>query len=361
MSAITISRVRTRTLIAAMPRPWVPLMPWSHVMVVDIEASDGSVGVGFSWTPTIGATAVRALIDNDIADFVCGLPADPAVVWPALWLHLHEVGGGGLTTIAMAGIDIALWDLVGRSSEVSVATLIGRRRDTVSVYGSGVNLHYDIDELVSQVRRWVGRGYTSVKVKVGKPDLREDIDRLAAVRDALGTDPKLMIDANQRWDLPAARTAIEVLAQFDLLWVEEPLRSDDTAGYRALHVDCPVPIAMGENMYTKYQFRDVMDARAADILQPNIVRVGGITPFLEIAQLVTENGLQIAPHLLIDISGQLALTLEQEVAIEDVEDADFTSLRLLTSPSPVKWDGDRARVSEAHGTGLQFVSAVPSS
>ena len=354
MTPGTIARVETRLLTAAMPRPWVVEAPWLHVIVVEIETSDGRTGVGFSWTPTIGAAAVKALIDNDITDFVRGLPADAATVWPRLWRHLHEAGGGGITTSAMAGIDIALWDLAGKSSGRSITELIGRRRESVPVYGSDVNLHYTIDELVAQVERWVRQGYRSVKVKVGKPDPLEDLDRIAAVRGALGPDRGLMIDANQRWNLPTARRSIGMLEQFNLLWVEEPLLSDDLLGYRELRPSVTVPIAMGENVHTIHRFRDLIDGRVADILQPNVVRVGGITPFLQIASLAAEDKVRLAPHLLIDLSGQLALSLGEETAVEDVEEADFTSLGLLRTASPVRIEGDRLSAANSPGTGLDF-------
>ena len=354
MTTATIASIQTRLLTADMPRPWVPNAPWLHVIVVEVVTSDGDRGVGFSWTPTIGAAAVKALIDNDIAGFVVGLPADAAVVWPRLWRHLHEAGGGGITTIAIAGIDIALWDLAGKTAGKSIIDLIGRRRQSVGVYGSGVNLHYSMAELVGQAERWVAAGYQSVKIKVGKPDLAEDVDRVAAVREVLGPERGLMIDANQRWDLLTARRSIEKLEEFDLLWIEEPLRSDDTAGYRALRSSVGVPIAMGENVHNVHRFRDLIDAQAADILQPNVVRVGGITPFLDIAQLAAERGVRLAPHLLIDLSGQLALTLAEETEVEDVEDADFSALGLLASASPITIEGDRLRAVGSAGTGLEF-------
>jgi L-alanine-DL-glutamate epimerase-like enolase superfamily enzyme len=355
----TIVRLRTRLLTAPMPRPWVPAAPQLHLIVVEVEDSTGATGTGFSWTPTIGASAVRALLDDDIRSFVLGRPVDARTLWPQVWAHLHEAGGGGVTTIALAGLDTALWDLAGKRAGQPLSRLLGRRRDTVPVYGSGVNLHYPIEELVAQAERWVATGYDAVKIKVGKPDAREDVDRVAAVREVIGADRLLMIDANQRWDLPTARSRIETLSRFDLHWIEEPLRSDDTQGYRALRASIDVPIALGENVHTIHRFRDLIAAEAADILQPNVVRVGGITPFLEIAELVQGAGLRLAPHLLVDLSGQLALTLAEETGIEDVEDADFDALRLLASPGPVDLAGNTLRVRDSPGLGLSFVDTMP--
>ena len=358
MTNPVIVSLQTRLLSAPMPRPWVPAAPQLHLVIVDVEDSDGAHGTGFSWTPTIGATAVQALLNNDIRHFVVGRTGDPQQLWPELWSHLHEAGGGGLTTIAMAGLDIALWDLAATRRGSSLSTLIGRRRTSVPVYGSGVNLHYTLAELVAQAERWVAAGYQSVKIKVGKVDPAEDADRVQAVRDVIGKERHLMIDANQRWDLATAHRRIERLLPFTPHWLEEPLLSDDTRGYRALRRDSPVPIALGETVHTIHRFHDLIDAEAADILQPNVVRVGGITPFLNIAELVVASGLQLAPHLLMDLSAQLALTLPVETEIEDVEDADFAALRVLATPSPIIITGNTLRTTDAVGTGLRFVTSL---
>jgi L-alanine-DL-glutamate epimerase-like enolase superfamily enzyme len=352
-------RLQTRLLTAPMPRPWVPEAPHLHLIVVDVEDSDGATGTGFSWTPTIGAGAVRALLDDDIRSFALGRTTDARTLWPLLWTHLHEGGGAGITTIALAGLDTALWDLAGKRAGQPLSRLIGRRRDTVTAYGSGVNLHYPIEELVAQAERWVETGYTAVKIKVGKPDAAEDADRVAAVREVIGGDRLLMLDANQRWDLPTARTRIQALARFDPHWIEEPLRSDDTGGYRGLRGTVDVPIAMGENVHTLHRFRDLIDAGAADILQPNVVRVGGITPFLGIADLIEASAARLAPHLLMELSGPLALTLGTETAVEDVEDADFTTLGLLASPGPLEQTGNVLSVRDTPGLGLDFVRTLP--
>jgi L-alanine-DL-glutamate epimerase-like enolase superfamily enzyme len=356
---LTIGSIVTTPLTAAMPRPWVPAAPWLHLVRVDVTLSDGSTGTGFSWTPTIGAAAVRALLDTDIAGFAVGRSASPAVLWPELWRHLHEAGGAGVTTIALAGLDLALWDAAGRRSGAALADAAGRVRSSVAVYGSGVNLHYSLDELVAQAERWVATGYDAVKIKVGGPSLALDVERVAAVREVLGPDRRLMIDANQRWDLDTAVTALAALERFDLAWIEEPLRSDDTLGYVELRGRIGVPVAMGENVHTLYRFRELAALGAADILQPNVVRVGGITPFLEIARAIDEAGLKLAPHLLPELSGQLAMVVAQETEVERVEDADLDTLGLLAGPSPVAFDGATLTAPGSPGLGLELVSSSP--
>ncbi|EFC86069.1 Mandelate racemase/muconate lactonizing protein [Parafrankia sp. EUN1f] len=260
----------------------------------------------------------------------------------------------------MAGLDLALWDLEGRRTGRSVVDIVGRRRGSVAVYGSGVNLHYPLEALVAQARRWVDAGFDTVKMKVGRPDLGEDLARVRAVRSVIGPDRVLLVDANQRWSFDQAERAVETLAEAaGIGWIEEPLRADDLPGYVRLREvlaarGCAVPVACGENLHTLYRFREFAQAGAADVLQPNIVRVGGITPFLRIARAVEDAGVALAPHLLLELSGQLALTLRHEVAVEDVEDAGFGHLGALVTEPPVAVGNARVRFTPAPGLGLTF-------
>ncbi|MFD1938429.1 MULTISPECIES: mandelate racemase/muconate lactonizing enzyme family protein [Nonomuraea] len=333
-------------------RPWGADVRHNHVIVCTVALEDGRVGTGFSWTPQIGAKAIKALLDNDIRQALIGMPAHPELVWERLSRHLSEAGRGGLTTIAMAGIDLALWDL--RCGESSLADVLGARRAGVPVYGSGVNLHYSLDELVEQARRWSAAGHRAVKIKVGRPDLAEDVERVAAVREAVGPATTLMIDANQRWDLHRARRAIAALAPYDLHWIEEPLPADDVAAHVELRRRIDVPVAVGENVYTVHGFRDLLTAGACDVIQPNVVRVGGITPFLRIAELAHAFDVPVHPHLLTELSGQLALALPHPAMVEKVEDATLTDLGLLAEPYPVVIEGAELRSSGARGLGLTW-------
>jgi L-alanine-DL-glutamate epimerase-like enolase superfamily enzyme len=337
---------------AQLPRPWGPDVPANHVMVVEITLADGRTGTGFSWTPQIGARAVQALLEHDIREAVIGLDPHPEVVWDRLWRLLREAGPGGITTVALAGVDLALWDL--RCGERGLADVLGRRRDTVPVYGSGVNLHYSLEELVAQAGRWKAAGYPGVKMKVGRPDLAEDVERVAAVREVVGPGTLLMIDANQRWDLHRARRAVEALTPYDLHWLEEPLPADDVAAHVELRRSVDVPIAVGENVYTVYGFRDLLTAGACDIVQPNVVRVGGITPFLRITELARAFDVPVYPHLLPDLSAQLALALPLPCMAEEVEDASFAALGLLAEPYPVHVSDAKVRVGEHRGLGLHW-------
>jgi len=242
---------------------------------------------------------------------------------------------------------------------MSLADLIGRRRDRVGVYASGVNRHLPIGELTEQVSRWVAAGHGRVKIKVGLPDLDEDLERVAAVRRIIGPKRLLMVDANQLWDLPAARRAARAMAAFDIFWLEEPLPADDTRGYARLRAGIDVPVAAGESLFTEAQFLDLLSAGGCDILQPNVCRAGGITPFLRIAELARSFSIPVMPHLLPDISGQLALCLPLDSLVEDIDTGSFAALGALAEPGPAVVAGGSMHTEPRLGHGLKF-AAEPS-
>ncbi|SFC80895.1 mandelate racemase/muconate lactonizing enzyme family protein [Streptomyces aidingensis] len=349
-----ISEVTARAYRVPLPRPWGPEVPANHVIVCRVTLADGRTGTGFTWTPQIGAGAVHALLTQDCRDAVLGRPAHPETVWDELWAHLHEAGSSGITTMAMTAIDTALWDLRAAGAGHSLAEELGLRRETAEVYGSGVNLHYSLEQLTEQARRWKARGHRAVKVKVGHPEVAVDVARIAAVREAVGPDVALMVDANQRWDLLRAREAIEALRPFGLRWVEEPLRADDLAGHVRLRRETGVPVAVGENLRTVHAFRDWLTAGGCDVVQPNVARVGGITPFRRIAELAALWSVPVWPHLLPEVSGQLACALPLPAMVEDVEDASFAALGLLAGEAPVTVRGPVLRLNRVPGLGLRF-------
>ncbi|MFF2371139.1 mandelate racemase/muconate lactonizing enzyme family protein [Agromyces sp. NPDC058110] len=349
----TIRSFDARLIAIPLSRPWGVDVTSVSVVATRVELSDGVVGHGFSWTPTIGGRAVLALLQYDIHDAAIGRDADPAALWPQLWRHLHEAGGGGLTTIALAGLDLALWDAAARRSQRSITDLLGRRHDRLAAYGSGVNLHYSTDELLAQVERWIAAGFDAVKIKVGRPRLADDVERVRQVRRLLGDDRRLMIDANQRWTLDRAVEAMRALDAFDPAWIEEPLVADDLASHAELARRIGTPIAVGENLHTRFRFDDAARA-GVGVVQPNVVRVGGITPLLDIAADAADRGLALHPHLLPELSGQVALALPGDHLVEDVEDAAFGTLGALEDPSPVEIDRGTLRSTDHVGLGLRF-------
>ncbi|MEY9212835.1 mandelate racemase/muconate lactonizing enzyme family protein [Thermobifida halotolerans] len=349
-----ISEITAQAHRLPLHRAWDGGVDRNDVVVVRVVADTGQVGTGFAWTPLIGAGAVLALLRDDCPAALLGREVNPGPRWDELRWHLREAGTSGLTLMAAAAVDIALWDLTARAAGVSLVDLIGRRRAHVAAYGSGVNLDHTLEELLEQVRGWLAAGHRAVKIKVGSPELDRDVERVAAVRELIGDDRLLMLDANQRWDLPAAVRALAALERFDPYFVEEPLPADDLDAHARLRSRTAVPFAIGENLRTVAEFEAALAAGVCDVAQPNAVRVGGITPFLRVAELAARHSVPVAPHLLPELSTQLALCVPRAAMVEDIDRASFAALGALARPSGVEITGGRATAQTGPGHGLEF-------
>lgn len=217
-----------------------------EVAIVDVRASNGLVGTGFSHTSGWCGATISALIKEIIPD-VIGQCLSPRALWDRSYKYIHDVGGAGVTTHALSALDIAYWDLLGKTLNVPIVDLLGRVRDRVPLYGSGINLHMSVEEVIEQVRRWKARGYLAAKVKVGKPDLAEDVERLIKIQRAVPGFP-LAVDANQGWNFPQALRAFKLFEPLNLLWIEEPLPSDNITGHQRLRERTNTPIARAHNL-----------------------------------------------------------------------------------------------------------------
>jgi L-alanine-DL-glutamate epimerase-like enolase superfamily enzyme len=190
-----------------------------------------------------------------------------------------------------------LWDLAAQRAGAPLWRLLGGRHRVLGTYNTdGGWLNFTEQELVDDTCGIVARGWDKVKMKVGGPDLAEDLRRVARVRDAVGDDVTLMVDVNQRWDLITARRALPALAELDVRWLEEPLHPDDVAGHAALVRAGGVPIALGENVYGLEQFAVFLRADAVDVVQVDVTRVAGVSEWLRVAHLAQGLGRWVCPH-----------------------------------------------------------------
>jgi len=213
-----------------------------------------------------------------------------------LWKLTDYHGSLGLALFGIAGIDIALWDAVGRALGQPVWRLLGGHRDRVPAYAMVGWLNYDLDTLRRVATQAIEQGFVGVKIKVGSPTLQEDVQRIEAVRAAIGSESLLMVDANQVFSLNEALRRGRVYEELGCYWFEEPLRADDTDGLAQLAQALTIPIAAGENNYGKRQFRNLFERRAVDIVQPDLRRAGGLTECLEIGLLADAFNVPYASH-----------------------------------------------------------------
>jgi L-talarate/galactarate dehydratase len=244
-------------------------------------------------------------------------PSDIAKLWDKLCWAGASVGRSGLSTQAIGAFDVALWDLKAKRAGLSLAKLLGSHRDSVRCYNtSGGFLHTPLDQLLVNAAASVERGIGGIKLKVGQPDGKIDIQRVSAVREKLGDAVPIMVDANQQWDRPTAQRMCRTFESFNLVWIEEPLDAYDHEGHAALAQQFDTPIATGEMLTSAAEHWDLIRHRAADYLMPDAPRVGGITPFLKVCALAEHAGLMIAPHFAMELHVHLAAAYPREPWVE---------------------------------------------
>ncbi|WP_206061484.1 L-talarate/galactarate dehydratase [Nonomuraea basaltis] len=289
-------------------------------LFAEIATEEGHRGTGFSYSKRAGGPAQYAHA-KEVAENLLGQdPSDIGKVYDSLLWAGASVGRSGVATQALAAIDVALWDLKARRAGLPLAKLLGAYRDSVRTYNtSGGFLHAPIEEVKARAVQSLREGIGGIKIKVGQPDMKEDLRRLAAVREHLGDEVPLMVDANQQWDRAAALRFGRAVEEFGLVWIEEPLDAYDAEGHAQLAAALDTPIATGEMLTSVAEHVRLIEARAADIIQPDAPRVGGITPFLRLATLADHAGLQLAPHFAMEIHLHLAAAYPREPWVEHFE------------------------------------------
>ncbi|WP_020386419.1 L-talarate/galactarate dehydratase [Kribbella catacumbae] len=296
--------------------------PMTEVVLLfaEVATQDGQHGIGFSYSKRAGGPAQYAHAKEIGHNLIGEDPSDIAKLYDKLLWAGASVGRSGVATQAIAAIDIALWDLKAKRASLPLAKLLGAHRDSVRTYNtSGGFLHAPIEEVKERASKSLADGIGGIKLKVGQPDSRIDLERVSAVREHLGTGVPLMVDANQQWDRGTALRVGRALEQFDLVWIEEPLDAYDAEGHAQLAATLDTPIATGEMLSSVTEHVRLIEARAADIIQPDAPRIGGITPFLKLATLADHHGLQLAPHFAMEIHLHLAAAYPREPWVEHFE------------------------------------------
>ncbi|MHA7285647.1 L-talarate/galactarate dehydratase [Arthrobacter sp. MDT3-44] len=289
-------------------------------LFAEITTEDGHSGIGFSYSKRAGGPAQYAHA-REIADNLLGEdPNDIGRVYQKLLWAGASVGRSGVATQAIAALDIALYDLKAKRAGLPLAKLLGSYRDSVQTYNtSGGFLQASIEEVKARATQSLADGIGGIKIKVGHPDSRVDLARVAAVREHLGADVPFMVDANQQWDRPTAMRMGRTLEQFNLVWIEEPLDAYDAEGHAQLAQALDTSIATGEMLSSVSEHIDLITHRSVDIIQPDAPRIGGITPFLRLAALADQAGLQLAPHFAMEIHLHLAAAYPREPWVEHFE------------------------------------------
>lgn len=351
----TIADVRIETYRVPLPRPWVSaahaITHHEHILTT-VTLEDGREGNGYSSTMGVGGIAVGALARSYLAPLCIGKDVfDHENLWWTLWRRCHQPGSNGIGALAVAGFDLAFWDLRGKLLNMPVRKLIGGAADRVPVYASGVNLHLSEKALVEQTRSFRDAGYRYFKIKVGRPDPAEDVSRVAAIRSVIGDAP-LMLDANQGWKPGEALRRIAMFERFDPVWIEEPMASDDPGGHARLAEQSRIPIALGEELSTRFEFWRYISSQAVHYVQPNVLKVGGISEFLKIAHLAMTSNLHIAPHGVLEASAIVATAIPGCYPVENIDGGAFTDQGILEEPVVI--ENGFLKMPDRPGLGISF-------
>jgi L-alanine-DL-glutamate epimerase-like enolase superfamily enzyme len=263
------------------------------LVLVEVAAG-GKQGLGYSYADQ----ATAQLIDAKLADVVRGRDAmNVPGTWVALVESIRNLGRPGISSMAIAAVDAALWDLKAKLLDLPLVTLLGAAHDGVPVYGSGGFTSYTVEQLQKQLGGWAAQSIPRVKMKIGRhPD--QDLGRVKAARDAVGPDVQLFVDANGAYSRKQALALAEKFAELGVCWFEEPVSSDDLAGLHLLRDRGPagMDIAAGEYGYDLHYFRRMLEAEAVDVLQADATRCAGITGFLQVAALCSARSLELSAH-----------------------------------------------------------------
>ncbi len=256
--------------------------------------------------------------------------ADVERLWKRLFFHTHATAVGAITSLALAAIDTALWDLRCRRAGLPLWQMAGGAQRSVPVYTTeGGWLHHPAQQLVDETLAARAQGFRGAKLKVGKPAIGEDVRRLDAVRAAVGGDFELMVDANQAWTVPEALRRAHAYSGLQLAWLEEPLPAEDLGGHVELAARAPMPIAVGESLYHPSHFREYLERGACSIVQVDCARIGGITPWLKVAHLAETFNVPVCPHFLMELHVSLTAAVPNGAWVEYIPQLDaITTSRL---------------------------------
>ncbi|BBD73434.1 mandelate racemase [Sulfodiicoccus acidiphilus] len=321
-------------------------------VLVKLTFNGGVEGVGFTYTQGRGGGAVFSLLSEYWAkELLTSEELDPLTLNRKARSMTYSYGLEGVSRIAYAALDIALWDAEARAQDVPLYRLLGGPRNPkVRAYRSAIDLNFTVQELVEDVKKFKEMGFRAFKIKVGKPELEEDLSRIRAVREVIGKDP-LMVDANRGWSFTEALRRGRAMEDL-VYWLEEPIEAELLDEYKELRGKLRVPIAAGESLYSSYEQTKLITEGCVDVVQLDVLRSGGVTEWMRYAQLADSLGLPVAPHFGEEISVQVLSAVRNAMFLEHLPGSNLNDSGLLRKG--LRFEEGYALPPDGPGHGLEF-------
>jgi L-alanine-DL-glutamate epimerase-like enolase superfamily enzyme len=292
--------------------------PHHKLVVAEIATDEGIRGLGYSLVfGGNGAESVLVYLETRLKPLLLG--EDPLAV-ERLWEKMYRGDRGvrrvGIAGMALSALDIGLWDIAGKAARLPLYKLWGAVTDRVPCYGSGGWGKYGEKELIEEAGRYAAMGCRYYKMKIHDPDPLANRRRVETVKKALGPGVRMMVDVNQKLDVQGNIRQARLLEDFDLVWYEEPVNSDDNFSCSLVSQSINIPVATGENHYNRYEFRDLIEKKAATYLMPDVCRANGFSETLRIGHLAAAHGIAVSPHVVYEISIQVCGALANGFLVE---------------------------------------------
>ena len=349
---LTLESIQVRALSVPLRRPIVSKVgvypKWPFVLI-DVRTREGVVG--HSYLEPYVHKAVKPIVQviENIAEEFTGKPIAPLDVYGGAMKTLHLNGREGMTLIALSGLDMAIWDALARAAGLPLVTLLGGSPGPIRAYNTNGLWLIPKDKIAAEAKSLVKEGnFKAIKMRLGRPTLKEDIEAIRIVRDAVGGGITLMSDFNQGLTLGEALQRMHGLDDQGLYWFEEPIVYDNYEGCAQIARDMKTPIQIGENLLNSFEMQKAIDAMAAEYYMPDVQRIGGVTGWLRAAALAHANSVDLSSHLFPEISCHL---LAASPTCHWLEYMDWASA-ILQQPNEVR-DG-HVVIPDRPGIGMEW-------